>query len=83
MLSTLIGTFDGPSAVVMVAFAGGFAALGIVTLLRKRSADYQIEAKKLEFDHQERMGTIVQNGEIAKAKFSQNLITSHSRGEEG
>lgn len=77
MLSKIIGVFDFPSMLVLVAFFGGGAGVIITMLLRKRKADYEMEAKALEFTHQERMGVIVRDGDLARAKLQQNLITSH------
>lgn len=77
MLAQIIGVFDVPSAAVMIAFFGASAACISVLLGRKRKADFQIEARRAEWDHQEKMGTIARDGDIARAKLQQNLITSH------
>lgn len=77
MLSSLIGVFDFPSMLVMVAFFLSCGGVIMVLLSRKRKADYQMQAKELEFKHQESMGIIARDGDIARAKIQQNLITSH------
>lgn len=77
MLAKIIGVFDFPSMLVLVAFFLACGAIISVQLSRKRRADYEMQAKELEFKHQENMGIIARDGDIARVKLQQNLITSH------
>jgi len=70
MLANLVGVFDVPSALVMIAFFVG-SGIVIASILAKKTH------QEIDNDFEIKKATLQRDYEINKLKLNQNLITSH------